>query len=193
MQPSSLMIRSGLLIVDTNAGFPACRHRHRLSPDPQPTRRADCAGCCRAFFGGLRAGPLGDRAGRYGLAEWSLEGRLPGVKARRPVRGRLLTECLDFLTALHLARTSAPRRGAFVEQADLVASVCVPAEARAVRALADNLDMMLADAPRGFAHGDFFYGNLLVEGTSLTGVADWDAAGPGRLPLPISFISATRP
>jgi thiamine kinase-like enzyme len=32
-------------------------------------------------------------------------------------------------------------------------------------------------------HGDFWHGNLLVDGGRLTGVVDWDAAGPGRLPL----------
>ena len=38
-------------------------------------------------------------------------------------------------------------------------------------------------APRGFGHGDFWHGNLVVDGDRLTGVVDWDAAGPGRLPL----------
>ena len=37
----------------------------------------------------------------------------------------------------------------------------------------------LAGVPRGFAHGDFFAGNLLAEDDRLTGVVDWDAAGSG--------------
>jgi aminoglycoside phosphotransferase (APT) family kinase protein len=52
-----------------------------------------------------------------------------------------------------------------------------------VRRLAQRLDDQLADLPRGFGHGDFFRGNMLVDHDRLVGVVDWDAAGPASLPL----------
>ena len=70
-----------------------------------------------------------------------------------------------------------------LEQAETVARAITPTDAKKVEALARQLEADLADVPRGFAHGDFFHGNLLVEGERLVGVVDWDAAGPGRLPL----------
>jgi aminoglycoside phosphotransferase (APT) family kinase protein len=53
----------------------------------------------------------------------------------------------------------------------------------ALLALADRVDDALSGVPFGFGHGDFFCGNLLASGDRLTGVLDWDAAGPGRPPL----------
>jgi aminoglycoside phosphotransferase (APT) family kinase protein len=47
----------------------------------------------------------------------------------------------------------------------------------------EQLDSALAHLPRGFSHGDFFAGNVLVEHGRLTGVIDWDGGGPGALPL----------
>ena len=52
-----------------------------------------------------------------------------------------------------------------------------------VRRLGERLELDLAEVRRGFGHGDFFAGNLLADGPRLTGVIDWDAGGPGRLPL----------
>ena len=66
---------------------------------------------------------------------------------------------------------------------EVVARVCGAADAAAVRETAARLDAELAGLPRGFGHGDFFAGNLLVDGGRLAGVVDWDGAGPGRLPL----------
>jgi aminoglycoside phosphotransferase (APT) family kinase protein len=184
LHANSVMVRSGLLIIDTNEGM----LRVAIGAGSRQIRSQ------RASLAALAAASecpsvIADRipwliaTGRSGLTEWSLERRLPGMKARPPVRGRLLAECLDFLTALHPACPSAPRRGGFGEQAEVVASACAPGEARVVRALAERLETVLADVHRGFGHGDFFHGNLLVEGGRLVGVADWDSAGPGRLPL----------
>ena len=64
-----------------------------------------------------------------------------------------------------------------------MASASNPEDAPAVRELGSDLEERLAGIPRGFAHGDFWAGNLLVEGGRLAGVVDWDFAGPGRLPL----------
>jgi aminoglycoside phosphotransferase (APT) family kinase protein len=54
---------------------------------------------------------------------------------------------------------------------------------QAAHTLAAAIEAAVAAVPRGFGHGDFFRGNLLLEDGMLAGVVDWDAAGPGRLPL----------
>jgi hypothetical protein len=120
--------------------------------------------------------------GRYGLGEWSVESRLTGVRAPCPVRGRLLAECVDFLVALHSvcrSETGISLR----EQAEFVANACPSEDAQAIEELADRLEDTIAHVPRGFVHGDFCPGNLLVDRGRLAGVVDWDAAGAGRLPL----------
>ena len=43
------------------------------------------------------------------------------------------------------------------------------------------LDDQLAGIPCGYAHGDFWHGNLFATEGRLVGVADWEAAGTGRL------------
>jgi Phosphotransferase enzyme family len=115
-------------------------------------------------------------SGTSGLAEWTLEPLLPGAAPSGPLPG----ECIDFLVAMHSVGDASPT--------SLHASAGVVAQASAATAgqvmeLAMRLDAELAGVPRGFGHGDFFAGNLLVEGSRLTGVIDWDSAGPGRLPL----------
>ena len=121
--------------------------------------------------------------GRTGLADWSLERRIRGGQPPPAFSDQLLGECVDFLVLLHgAAKTDEPRR---VTQAtaEIAAGFLPEAEARAIISLGERVETKLADAPRGFAHGDFFRGNLLVEDGRLVGVVDWDAAGPGRLPL----------
>ena len=121
-------------------------------------------------------------SGKCGVAEWSLEARLPGARPRPPVSDRLLADCTDFLVALHSACPSDAGGNTLLEKAEVVVDAC-PEEAQVVRALAERLEAALADLPRGFGHGDFFHGNLLADRGRLVGVVDWDAAGPGRLPL----------
>jgi aminoglycoside phosphotransferase (APT) family kinase protein len=119
--------------------------------------------------------------GRAGVAVWSAEQRLPGKPAPPLLTEALAEDCLDFLVALH----EMGRNGdtSIAADADIVASLCDVQRAQAVRALGRELDKSLADLPRGFNHGDFWHGNLLVEGGRLTGVVDWPAARPGGLPL----------
>jgi hypothetical protein len=119
--------------------------------------------------------------GRAGLVDWTLERRLPGVRPAR-VTPALLDDCVGFLVALHGAPGAGEGRRSPADDAETVAAACGPEDASAVRALAARLELELDGVPRGFAHGDFFAGNLLAEGDRLTGVLDWDAAGPGRLP-----------
>jgi hypothetical protein len=98
----------------------------------------------------------------------------------------LLSECLDFLVALHRSRGETDAVKSIQQDATAIASAC-PGVARAVAGIAESVDLTLAALPRGFAHGDFFRGNLLVESDRLVGVVDWDAGGPGRLPL-VDFV-----
>jgi aminoglycoside phosphotransferase (APT) family kinase protein len=120
--------------------------------------------------------------GRAGLADWTLERRLAGARPPRELTPALLEDCVAFLVGLHRAPGGAEGGRSPADDAETVAAVCGPEEAAAVRALAARVESELADVPRGFAHGDFFAGNLLATGDGLSGVLDWDAAGPGRLP-----------
>ena len=108
-----------------------------------------------------------------------------------------MVECLEFLTALHSVKGPGRWDTSLVAAAEVVARVCGPAEAAMVHATGRVLDDALADVPRGFGHGDFFMGNLLVEDDRLLGVVDWDSAGPDRLALldaiHLAFTSAHRP
>jgi len=124
-----------------------------------------------------------EATGRTGLAEWSLERRLPGEAPRPAFSDQLFADCVDFLVLLYGAgATAEPARTAGVT-AETAAGFLPQAEARAIVSLGSRLEPALADLPRGFGHGDFFRGNLLVENGRLVGVVDWDASGPGRLPL----------
>jgi aminoglycoside phosphotransferase (APT) family kinase protein len=116
--------------------------------------------------------------GRAGLAVWTLERRLPGARPLPALPHAVLEQCVDFLVALHATGGSAePAR----LDAELLASAARDPEA--ARSLASATEAALAAVPRGFGHGDFFRGNLLLQDGTLAGVVDWDAAGPGRLPL----------
>jgi aminoglycoside phosphotransferase (APT) family kinase protein len=121
-------------------------------------------------------------AGRTGLAEWTVERRLPGSEPPERLTDHLLADCVDFLVALHGAgagQASTP----LAEHAAVIAAVCDPRDSDAVARAGRDLDESLDDVSRGFAHGDFWMQNLLTEGGRLVGVVDWHGAGPGRLPL----------
>jgi hypothetical protein len=122
--------------------------------------------------------------GRTGLADWSLERRLEGAQPPLAVPDPLFADCLGFLCALgRLGASPSPEHAPSV-LAETVAEVAGPHGAGALQALAGRLEDVLSDVPRCFAHGDFFAGNLLMAPDGrLSGVVDWDAAGPGRLPL----------
>jgi hypothetical protein len=122
--------------------------------------------------------------GRVGLADWSLERLLAGTQPPRAVSGPLFDDCLAFLQRLGRLRAAPDEAHAFPALAVTVEEVCRPETASELRAVADGLERRLEEVPRCFAHGDFFAGNLLEnEAGRLSGVVDWDAAGPGRLPL----------
>jgi hypothetical protein len=117
--------------------------------------------------------------GHVGLTSWSLEQRLTGGSASSVV-GSLLERCVEFLANLFRLGEAAP--ATVSSQATVVEDVLPPDRQRSLRALARWIDAELADLPRGFAHGDFWAGNLLVHGNQLTGVVDWEAGNPSSLP-----------
>ena len=114
-----------------------------------------------------------------GLADWLLEERLPGT-APDVIDDGLMDEGVDFLVALH--GCGGGHGEPLVIAAETVA-VLSGAPAEPLIRLARQLDSELATVPRGFGHGDFWRENLLVDRGRLIGVADWERAGDGRLPL----------
>jgi hypothetical protein len=176
-------VRAELLIVETAEGILRVAvgpGRHQIFG--QRSALATLRACPAPAFVAERV-PSELASGTCGIGEWSLESRLPGTRPAASIGEPLLGDCLDFLAGLHSACPSDADANMFLEQAEVVVDVCPPEQARVVRALAERLGQRLADLPRGFAHGDFFHGNLLSDRGRLVGVVDWDAAGPRRLPI----------
>jgi aminoglycoside phosphotransferase (APT) family kinase protein len=131
--------------------------------------------------------------GRVGLGEWSLERRLRGARPDRRLEGPLLDQCLEFLVALRRAGGGSRDGSTFSQLVEEPAGVARGESAETLRALGVELDRSLEGLERSFAHGDFFAGNLLAEDGRLTGVLDWDAGGPGRVPaLDLLHLQLTR-
>lgn len=123
--------------------------------------------------------------GRTGLADWSLETRMPGsTMSTTQLTGSLLDECIDFLVHLFEVKSNAVPEWTFAAQAELVASTCSdPRHREAAHQLGAWLTSTLDDLPRGFGHGDFWQKNLLVSDGSLSGVVDWDTADGASPPF----------
>jgi hypothetical protein len=175
-------VRDGLLLVDLGEGM----LRVALGPARRQIR-AQRAALARLHDGKAEAAVVGRvprelASGTTGIAEWSLETKLAGARPPLPLSRALLADCVEFLAALPVTGAAGREHGAFFEQARVVAAAS-PRHGRELRSIAEQLEAALCDLPRSFAHGDFFHGNLLVDGERLVGVVDWDAAGPGRLPL----------
>lgn len=132
----------------------------------------------------VRAIPWIDGEGRAGVADWAVERRLPGSAPPPHLSAPLLEDCVDFLVALHRCGAgSGSGPSSIGEQARVVAQACPgAATAEVVVSLGARLEKELAGLQRGFGHGDFWAPNLLLEGGRLSGVVDWDSAGPDRLP-----------
>ena len=121
--------------------------------------------------------------GRVGLADWSLERRLPGKAEPDQTGGRFVADCVDFLTELFLASRDDPAADKLSRDAEVVASAANITDRDAVISLASAVEYEVSGVRMGFGHGDFWGGNLLEECGRLVGVVDWDGAAPGCLPL----------
>jgi hypothetical protein len=174
------LLRAGVLVVPAHGGI------LRVAIGPGRLQIEDQA----AALDALRAAGPGERIaslvpwtlsrGRAGLADWSVEQRLSGARPTA-LDEPLLRECLDLLVELFgLGDGVAPGPAA---QADFVATVLGRERVEGIVELGRRVEDELDGVPRGFGHGDFWAGNLLVEGRRLVGVIDWDSGGPGRLPL----------
>jgi len=129
-------------------------------------------------LGDLVPQPLGH--GVVGLGRWTKETRLQGTVA--DLDDSLVRQCVGVLARLHaVGAGSVPADQ--VEQDAAVIAAHAPEHERRLEDLAARLAPELATVPRGFAHGDFWAGNLLSDGGRLTGIVDWEAGGAGRLPL----------
>jgi hypothetical protein len=192
-RPSWASTRAGLVVLAVDGGL--------LRVAIGPTR-AEIDNGVAALEALRRAGPPPEVAervpwpvarGRVGLADWSLERMLSGANPARSVPEPLFGECLEFLVALGRLRGGDDRAHSLSELVATVEEVCRPQSAHRLRALSVRLEERLDEVPRCFAHGDFFAGNLLATENRLTGVVDWDAAGPGRLPvLDLFHLQLTR-
>jgi len=122
-------------------------------------------------------------SGRTGLADWSADRRLPG-RISIELSEAETEDALEFLVALFTAGGGELDPALMRNRAAVIAGACAEEDLQqtALRVGA-RLDEVLASVPRGFAHGDFWAHNLLVQRGHLAGVVDWDGAGPGRLPL----------
>jgi phosphotransferase family enzyme len=182
LDPGAPMVREGVLLSIS----PAAVLRVALGAGREPLLRQ------RAALESLRTSRLPVEVesripwslghGKTGLADWGVERRLPGEDVPGAVEGPLLAECMEFLVALFAAGDSAPPLSP-ADDAEAIAAHCGAEAAERVRALGRRLEEELASVPRGFGHGDFSTTNLIVHQGRLTGVVDWERAGPGRLPL----------
>jgi hypothetical protein len=128
-------------------------------------------------LGGTMLAPrlLGD--GHAGLARWTLEERLPGTRPAA-LTNSLRAQSVDYL--VDLFRLGSDGEWDVRERAALVAAAS--GHAAELDSIGERLADSLASVPRGFAHGDFWSENLLVDGDRLAGVVDWDYGGGGRPP-----------
>jgi hypothetical protein len=121
-------------------------------------------------------------SGRTGLADWSADQRLPG-RTSTELSETETQEALEFLVALFATDGGKASPALMGSRATVIAGACVGELQDTALRVGARLDELLTNVPRGFAHGDFWSDNLLVEHGHLSGVVDWDGAGPGRLPL----------
>jgi hypothetical protein len=158
------VVRQGLVVAATDRGV------LRVGIGPAAGQIASATASLAALRAAAPPSVVGRRIpwilrdGTVGLARWSLERRLPG-RTTGPIAAGA---CLEFLAALFAVGAGPSAEPPWVPGAEAIAA--------RIAARTDGL-------PRGFGHGDFWHGNLLVDGDQLVGVVDWDAGGPGRLPL----------
>jgi aminoglycoside phosphotransferase (APT) family kinase protein len=98
-------------------------------------------------------------------------------------RGRLLGQCAEALAAIHRADTDLPgvshedQLAEWREQLDIMGDTTATFE-WAFRWLADNRP---TPSPPRLVHGDFRMGNLIVDGSDLAAVLDWELVHVGEV------------
>jgi aminoglycoside phosphotransferase (APT) family kinase protein len=98
-------------------------------------------------------------------------------------RGRLLGQCAEALAAIHRADTDLPglshedQLAEWREQLDIMGDTTATFE-WAFQWLADNRP---APSPPRLVHGDFRMGNLIVDGSDLAAVLDWELVHVGEV------------
>ena len=126
--------------------------------------------------------------GNAGLARWAVERMIPGRHPGR-MRSALWRECLDFLIALRSVQVgegTAAQQGVadgLAADARALTPHLDDRERSTLQELERSLHDRLVELPLGWAHGDFWAGNLLARRGRLMAVIDWDAARPSGLPL----------
>jgi aminoglycoside phosphotransferase (APT) family kinase protein len=192
MPISTLVLESGKVLVDLAAPDGRGRYVVRMAARPsriELDRSLQALEALAAAGAGPRireriAWPLA--TGETGAVRWSLEPRVAGANPRR-LDERLWRDALGFLVELHRLRRDGTTFGATaVAEADRCARAIGgrlgPEAESAVRRIAERVGERLADVPLGFAHGDFWNGNLLVRGGGLSTVLDWDWGSARALP-----------
>jgi len=132
--------------------------------------------------------------GRVGAVLWTLEPKVPGANPTA-LDAPLWEDCLEFLLGLQelgegtrpAAVEASSGRGPAGQSHEADVEAVEPhlstGERRALVGLAGALVGRLAAVPRGWAHGDFSPGNLVVDEGRLRRVLDWDSAAPEALPV----------
>lgn len=139
----------------------------------------------------------GEIAGRHYWVEDAVPGTpLPNAALRTTAHGPIFDAAIRLIEDLH-ARTADERiLGAtdlreWVERPLSVLQTFYAARPRpgaylsVLRRVGTYLSEELAGrrVRTSWIHGDFWPGNLLISGSAVTGVVDWDRAGPHQLPL----------
>jgi hypothetical protein len=183
---SARVLASGIVLVEIEEARPALL---RVAAGPARALLAGAQGRLATLAAADPPAALRERVpwvlaeGDLGLAAYTLEPRLPGGHPRR-VSPALWEECLDFLAALRaLPGVPAAAAAGLAEDVRALAPHVDPNGGATLVRLEPALRERLADVPLGWAHGDFWPGNLLARGDRLLGVLDWDAASPSALPL----------
>jgi aminoglycoside phosphotransferase (APT) family kinase protein len=127
----------------------------------------------------VRQRVLAPRArGVAGPVRWTLEDWIPAARPRR-MSTPLWDECLEFLVALHRAGTAVRAPWSLARDFQVLTQYVDERGRHTLARLEPELECRLADVPRGWAHGDFWPANLLVDGNRLLAVLDWDSASVG--------------
>lgn len=124
--------------------------------------------------------------GSAGVATWSVEPMAAGVHPLT-IGDALWSECIAFLAALHRTDDAEPQPNATIARlahaAAIVSAHLDLAAAAALDRTVTDVAAAVTPLPVGWAHGDFWASNLLVQHGHLEAVIDWERARPDGLPL----------